>query len=627
MDTDAGARWSLQSNGDIVSAIVALSVVVVTSSHNGSYFSTSWGWLTMALLGLAATGLLFMPSIQLARLQTLFLGGMTAFVIWVGLSAFWSVSVPSSVREVERDVVYVALALALAVFGRYLTTNGLAIGVFAGVSAVAAYALATRLFPTHFAAPDPAFDYRLSVPLGYWNALGAFSALGLILVVGVAAQSTSRALRMSAGAAACVVVPTMLFTFSRGAWIAAAVGLLTMAVLDSRRVALALAAAAVIVPAIILVWLGLNSTALTDMDATTAEAAASGQRYAVVVVGLACISAVLVEGAHLACGRLDPGRRAERLIGVGALVLFVGLFAGALIALGGPKHAVDRGWSAFSGGYKPSSTSLTDRFRTVSSNGRVENWRVALVGFRERPALGSGAGTYEQLWYRERRNDLAMRDAHSLYLEVLAEVGPVGLLLLLGTMSVPLVGFVRSRDVRCVPASAGVFVAFAFHAGIDWDWEVVGLTTTAIVAGTVGLIDTRSLERPLVLAVRWRIASAAIALGVLAFAFFSFVGNSDVAASRRALADGEPSTAIVRAKRASRTLRWSIEPWLARGEAQRAYRDLSGARASFERATSMDPGNWRAWQALASASSGAGRRRALTRALLLNPRGAPGTSD
>jgi O-antigen ligase len=545
---------------------------------------------------------------------------LTAFVTWIGLSAFWSQSVPGSVREVERDIVYVGLAFALAVFGRYLSARGLALGVLAGITAVTGYALTTRLFPTHFAPPDPTFAYQLSVPLGYWNAMGLISAMGSILALGVAAQAQARVVRMLAGAATCVIVPAMLFTFSRGAWVAAVVGVVVLAALDSHRVALTAALLAIVGPVGILVWLGATSTPLTDVHATVAAAAHSGRRYALAVILLGCAAAVLTELAHMGVTRLGPGRTAERRLVVGYVVGLVVVAVGVVTAAGGPVRAVDRSWSAFRGGFNVQSNNLSDRFRSFSNHGRIEHWRVAVVDYRNHPVLGSGAGTYEQNWYRLRRNDLTIRDAHSLYLEVLAEVGPLGLLLLLGTLAVPLVALTRARSDTHVPAAAGAFAAFLVHAGIDWDWEVVGLTVTAILVGSVGLLAAGPGSPSIALGRRTRVALVSVAGVAAAFAFVSFAGNREVAASERAVSQGNPAPAAARARQAIRLLRWSPEPWVALGDAQLAGGDRAGARSSYEQAAAKDPGNWRVWAALADATSGTAHRRALHEVRVLNPR-------
>jgi cytochrome c-type biogenesis protein CcmH/NrfG len=216
---------------------------------------------------------------------------------------------------------------------------------------------------------------------------------------------------------------------------------------------------------------------------------------------------------------------------------------------------------------------------------------------------------------------MKVRDAHGLYVEMLAELGPLGLVGLLAIVVVPLVAAVRARRSPLVaPALAG-FVALAVHAGIDWDWEVVGLTATTILAATVGLVAAGAHDRPLTLGRLPRGGAAAVALVLALFSFASLAGNRDVKASQRSLTRGSHGGAIQSARRATRTLRWSVEPWLALGSAQRAVNDTTGARASFRHATARDPGNWRAWLALSEVSVGSERRESLVRYRRLNPRG------
>ncbi len=118
---------------DIAAFVFASTTVAVASTHNGSYFDASWGWQALVFLALSVTGLIFQVSVRIPRLQMLFLAGVAAFVAWVALSALWSASVPASIREVERDVVYLSLALVLAVYGRHILGRGLAIGVLGGI--------------------------------------------------------------------------------------------------------------------------------------------------------------------------------------------------------------------------------------------------------------------------------------------------------------------------------------------------------------------------------------------------------------------------------------------------------------------------------------------------------------
>ena len=69
-----------------------------------------------------------------------------------------------------------------------------------------------------------------------------------------------------------------------------------------------------------------------------------------------------------------------------------------------------------------------------------------------------------------------VRDGHSLYAETLAEIGLIGLSLLVATLAVPLVGGGRrARRFRYVPAAAAAYVAWLAASAVDWHWEMVGV--------------------------------------------------------------------------------------------------------------------------------------------------------
>ena len=73
---------------------------------------------------------------------------------------------------------------------------------------------------------------------------------------------------------------------------------------------------------------------------------------------------------------------------------------------------------------------------------RGHYWRVAWHELAANPLLGSGAGTFADWWLRLRTVPQSTHEAHSLYLETLAELGPVGLALA--------VARARRRARRCL---------------------------------------------------------------------------------------------------------------------------------------------------------------------------------
>jgi len=214
-----------------------------------------------------------------------------------------------------------------------------------------------------------------------------------------------------------------------------------------------------------------------------------------------------------------------------------------------------------------------------------------------------------------------VRDAHNLYLETLAEVGLVGLALLVLTLALPLVGLARARRRALVPAAGGAYVAFLAHAAVDWDWEIPAVTVAALLCGTALVAWDRDDARRERVTGRRRVVALAVALPLVAVALVAHVGNRALAASEAALLRGEREEAAAEARRARTWAPWSHEPWQRLGEAELALGHDRAARTSLHRALELDPENWRLWYDLAVASRGEERARALVRVKLLNPLG------
>jgi O-antigen ligase len=117
-------------------------------------------------------------------------------------------------------------------------------------------------------------------------------------------------------------------------------------------------------------------------------------------------------------------------------------------------------------------------------------WSVAWHDIEAHPVLGSGAGTYARRWHQERPLPVAVQDAHSLYLETLAETGLPGLFLLAVVLGTPLLATL-AKQARSAPISlAPAYVAYLVHAGIDWDWEMPIVTLSALACAAT-LVQSR----------------------------------------------------------------------------------------------------------------------------------------
>ena len=138
-------------------------------------------------------------------------------------------------------------------------------------------------------------------------------------------------------------------------------------------------------------------------------------------------------------------------------------------------------------GEKPTAAELAagaqaGRLTTASSN-RYEYWRVGLEAFQRKPLSGLGAAGFRVEWLRERSIPEAVRDAHSLEVEIAAELGLLGLVafaLMVAGMVLATRRALRARAAAAAGPAAALSVWF-LHASIDWDWQLPAVTLPAIV--------------------------------------------------------------------------------------------------------------------------------------------------
>jgi O-antigen ligase len=615
----------LRSRRTYVLAIAVAAIVTASNASQGAYFSQSWGWVALAFLVPTTVLLILERASAPGRLRIAFASFMGALAVWIALSSLWSISAPASIRETERMLVYVAVALAILLVLRRGDAPGVLAGIGLGVLFVCGYALATRLFPDRFDAyDDPIVMYRLAEPLGYWNALGLLATLGLIVVLGFAAHARRVLPTVVAAAATPVLATTLYFTFSRGAWAALIVGFVFAVCVDPRRLRLLWVTLVVAAPAVVCVAYASRLDALTTEDALPAAAAREGHRLAAVVGVAAVASALAAVAARTVSRRLGASRRSRRAFDLALVGVAVAIVAGTVVAVGGPRAAfdnVDRRFNADA----VTVVDLNDRLFSVSGNGRSEQLRVAWEAGRERPFLGHGSGTFEYLWYEHRPNLLVLRDGHSLYMETFAELGLVGLALLVCALLVLAAGGLRARRQRLVASGVGALAAWAAASALDWHWEMVGVTLVALLAGGAGLVASeRGTPSPLGLRGRGPFVAAGVLLSV--FAAWSLVGNQALFAAREALARKDWRSADEHARRARTLLFWSYEPDLVVGDAAAGSGDREGALRAYRDAVGADPSNWVAWLRLAQVARGSEQAAAYDRVRQLNPReeGLPG---
>jgi hypothetical protein len=445
--------------------------------------------------------------------------------------------------------------------------------------------------------------------------------MGTLIALGFAARARTTAARAAGAAVVVVLLPTLYFTFGRAAWIALAVGLSAALAVDPRRLQLIATFLAVGLAPAIAVLLASQETGLTHAGTPLAQAARDGHRLALFLMLLMVGNAAIAAGFEYVARRIDVRPVARRTFAVAVTLVLALTAAAAFSRYGGPVTLADRAYTAFKATPPHnSSDDLNQRLLSFSGNGRADLWGLAWDDAKRHSVLGAGAGTYERYFLAHQPSDVGrVRDAHGLYIETLAEVGPLGLGFLIVVLLTPLAALRRARRHPLVPLAAGAYIAYLVHAGVDWDWELPAVTLAALLCGASILLFGRRWTPPQPLSLPTRVVGTAAAAAAAVFAAIALLGNSALSRSETAREQGKPAHAAADARRARLLMPWSPRPWEALGRAQVAAGLLPQARRSFRKAISMDRGDWRLWYDLAGASTGPAEHRALQHAVNLFP--------
>jgi hypothetical protein len=268
-----------------------------------------------------------------------------------------------------------------------------------------------------------------------------------------------------------------------------------------------------------------------------------------------------------------------------------------------------------------------------SGTGRWQLWESAVAAFRAHPGNGIGAGTFEAWWAERGTLPEFVRDAHSLYLETLGELGVVGLVLLAGALLTGLVTALARvrRRVGCeratVAALASVLFGWCFAAAFDWVWELTVLSAVAVTC--LALLTGAATERdeparPSRPRMWQRLAFGAACLLLAAAQAVPLLAAVELDESRRAAGRDDIAEARSAALAARDVQPWAASPYLQLALVAEQQGDIKTARSWIGDAIERDRADWRLWLVRARFETRAGNiraaRAALHQAVRLNPR-------
>ncbi len=595
-------------------------------------------WWTL-LLGV---GLSIWPRARVPRAAWIVGGLLATFTAWTFASTWWAESAENAFVEFNRASMFLAIFLIAVFAGTRGNVRRWADGLAVGVVGIAVVALVSRTFPSTFSLQGfpvflPGVATRLSFPVGYWNGLAILAGFAYPLWFGLALRATRWWTRGLALMPFPPLAAVIYLTSSRGGVAAAWVGAIGFVAVTVRRwtaIGVVLAAGAGSIAAISVL---LPRSELVDGPLRSHEAAAQGHEAFVLILLSSLGTSGLYALGHRLFGKLAPSPALSRVV-LAAVVL-------ALVATAFASHPAQR-FETFK--QLPVASRSADaglvrsHLLSGSGSGRWQFWTAALHEWESAPVVGRGAGSYEAWWAEHASFSYFVRNAHSLYLEVLGELGLIGFLLLGGAFACGGIFAVRNTlrragDERVVAASlVGVVAAFYVGAGIDWIWQLTALSAIGLVC--LGLLIGPAISavelhrvRGEARARRGRLPGFAVGAAALGLGWFALCAQAipwltdlQIKESTAAVERNDGTSALKHALDAKNLQPWAASPYLQAALVQEQRLDLPDARKWIGEAIERNSIDWRLWLVAARIETKAGdiaaARRSLLRAEALNPR-------
>jgi O-Antigen ligase len=634
-------RWANLAREYAITVAVAV-VVFLVAYDNGGFAESTRGFLGIAIWWIIILVVAFglTPRVRIPTGALVTGGFIAAFGFLTLLSAFWAADAAGAYLEFARVTLYLGVFVLVVIATDRRNVGRWADGIAIGLVGVTVVALVSRFFPGSFPSRGlpvflPSGATRLAFPVGYWNGLAILVALAIPLLLRIAVREGSIVVRSLALVPVPAIAAVIYLASSRTGVATAVIGGVAFLLFTSRRWAATGALVVCSASSVAAVLALLNRDALVNGPLSSPAAASEGKSATLIIAGV-CVLAGLLYGVGIRALEHTPAP--SRAVGWILVAVAVVAAVVAIVAV----HPIRRFDAFRSPGLEGGD--IQAHILSSSGNGRWQLWASAVDEFKSKPAFGRGAGSYESWWLEHASLPLFVQDAHSLYVEVLGELGIAGFILLVGAFLAGIVTAVRrllrlEGDERVTLAAlTATFVAYAVAAAVDWMWEltIVSVVAFACLALATGP-GTAVSDRPRLVPpgtrppLRARLQRYGLGGGVVIASWLlicalaiPLLADARLQDSRTAVGRGDLRAAFSAAADARAIQPWSAEPALQLALVQEVAGNFRAAHRWILRAIARDRVDWRLWLARARIEAELGlidqAARSLDRARSLNPK-------
>jgi hypothetical protein len=615
--------------------------VLYLALRGGGYDTVVYSEVSLAAWWIVLVGAVacVLPLQRLGRLAWVGIGLLTAFAAWTLIGTSWSTDAEQTIAQLGRVASYLGFfVLGLCVLRRD-TVRPLVTGIGAAIGIVGLLATLSRLYPGAFPHNQvltffPGSNNRLNYPLNYADGTGEFLAIGLPLLLSIATGGRTLVGRALGAAAIPVSVLALVMTASRGAVITAVVALIAFYFLAPERLSKLATGLAATAGSVTLVAALLHRAAVKQGLSSQLAVTQRHQMTALVVV--VCVGVALIQiGISLATryAAVPKSLRVSRRRATQATLAALAVAIVVAVAAGVPGQ-LSHQWNIFkrTDTTGVASGNVYSRLGSVAGSHRYQYWSTAWHAFQSKPLTGTGPGTFQFYWNQHSPFFESIVNAHSLYLETLAEAGLIGFALIVGLL-VALLGAGIWTVMRAPPlarvslaGATAAFVGFCTAAGFDWVWQLPAIPIAALLLGAA-IVACRE-HRPRERTRRWsgpalRGGVAVLALAAAVAIAIPLGATTEYRSSQTAARSGNFRAALSDALTAQSLEPYAATPRLQKALVYEAVHDFPAASVAIAQATARGADNWQLWLVRARIDAESGRARAAVRdfrrAHALNP--------
>lgn len=452
-------------------------------------------WLPVAT---GALGLLFVTLFiknffaEVPGICWLLVALLAVLVAVKGLSMTWTVSEAETILELLRSSMYLAVfVLALAALSSERQVAPLMDAAVLIASIVAGYGLLQKLRPVDY--PVSSLDgVRVESTIDYVNTTAMVLGMGVVLTLARITSMRNPLIRGLYAALVLACVAVLYLTASRGGIVSLGIGVVALLALDKDRLQSLANILLLFVPAAGLIWRMQSLGGLLEAGAARQEKISDGVTFGGYLI-VALIAAFVLQAVYaFLIGRyeLTPlSRRFLAALAVGATVLVV--VAGVFLTVN-RYGGVGRAYETLVN--NPDNTeNASQRLTSISLGFREDYWKVAWASWKQNPLTGTGAGTFQFTWLKERTSTSGVKQVHNLYLEQGTETGVVAFLALVGFSGLLLGYTVRATlrsgvagDRRVLLAGlVSALVVYLVSSVVEWHWYIPASTLYFFVLAAV----------------------------------------------------------------------------------------------------------------------------------------------